>query len=282
MSEPTESTKIFFHGKYGNFLSLYSIAYDDFRTKTGAKFIQIKENHTFHYVRNGKGTLAIKNKTYSLNGGDFFYIPPDVPVRYYPDKHDPWRYYVFHIDDDFGGEFASLMGFTDSNYVYTSKFPHQTEALFDNIFSVDSPPAEIYHLLSSCLIQILAMSRIKDTPEDETPRHSDIVEKTKRIIELNYKNPDFTINTIAEMLYITHSYISRLFKAKIGMTPIAYLTDTRLAHAAELIREKKLSARQLSEAVGFSDELYFMKCFKKKFGVTVREYRKQTENEKTV
>lgn len=278
MAEPKEYKRIVFHGKYGNFLSVYSLVYDTFRTRPGSKFIQVKTDHTFFYVRSGCGVLHIRSKTYSLTAGDLFYVPPDVPVVYYPDSRDPWAYYVLHINDDFGGELAALMGFTDTAAVRTSKLPHFTDQLFDSLFTPEHPSAELYHQFLSTMLQVLAILRTKEEPREDASKNSGTVEKIKAIIRLNYKSPDFSIDIIPQMLYISHTHMCRLFKAEMGMTPVAYLTDIRLTQAAELLQKENTALRQLSEAVGFSDELYFMKCFKKKYGMTVRQYRRQYQN----
>ena len=87
--------------------------------------------------------------------------------------------------------------------------------------------------------------------------------------------PDFSVEDIAAALYISRRHMGRIFKQKIDTTPKEYITNVRLTHAAELLRDRDYSIRDLCTAVGFNDESHFMKCFKRKYGVTVSKFRKQ-------
>ena len=78
------------------------------------------------------------------------------------------------------------------------------------------------------------------------------------------------------MLYVSPRHLSRLFHECVGMTPVAYLAEIRLTAAADMLRNNpNLTVNNLCSLVGWGDELYFMKKFKKKFSLTVGEYREK-------
>ena len=83
------------------------------------------------------------------------------------------------------------------------------------------------------------------------------------------------------MIFVSHSYICKLFKMKTGISPVKYLVKLRLRTAGELLKTKDYTVKKLCKAVGFSDELHFMKEFKKEFGVTVKNYREKIKSERT-
>ncbi|MBQ2840038.1 MAG: AraC family transcriptional regulator [Oscillospiraceae bacterium] len=278
MAVPSENRRFAFQGKYGNFLDLNSVGYYSSRIGGGNKLVQLKIDHTFHYVRDGEGVFISKDKTYNLKNGDLFYTPPGNPVIYYPDDSNMWSYYFFHLGDDFGEKFASLLGVSEESPIISTKNSQSIDALFDKLVSLDIPLPELYHTTLSTLLQLLTLTQTFEATYKTAVSGASFVENVRKTIELNYKNPEFTINSISNLLHVNHTYMSRLFKEKMKVTPVAYLCELRLLRAAKLIRDESLPLKKVCEAVGFADELYFMKCFKKKYGMTIREYRNLYKN----
>ena len=61
-----------------------------------------------------------------------------------------------------------------------------------------------------------------------------------------------------------------------GVTLIAYLNHVRLSNAARLLRETTESIATVASAVGFADQSYFDRQFKRAFGCTPKEFRRQS------
>lgn len=70
--------------------------------------------------------------------------------------------------------------------------------------------------------------------------------------------------------------MDRIFKDETGITPRAYLLEVKLQHVTELLKESDYKVKELCRIAGFFDEFQFMKIFKAKFGMTVKEYRRNT------
>lgn len=69
-------------------------------------------------------------------------------------------------------------------------------------------------------------------------------------------------------------YLNRLFRQSIGKTVFQYLSEIRIAHARELLATSSMKVSQISEKVGFSDESYFSKVFKRHTGISPLKYAK--------
>ena len=63
---------------------------------------------------------------------------------------------------------------------------------------------------------------------------------------------------------------------------IEYLSEKRLLRAAELLGEEHYSVSQLAEKSGFENDEHFMRAFKKRFGMTVGQFRRNIERERSV
>ena len=74
------------------------------------------------------------------------------------------------------------------------------------------------------------------------------------------------------MVKMTPGYLSILFKDEVGVTYVKYLTNVRMDHARELLREG-YKVSQVSEMVGYSNYRYFCDVFKREVGKTPTEYR---------
>jgi len=70
------------------------------------------------------------------------------------------------------------------------------------------------------------------------------------------------------------SHFIRAFKATTGMTPHAFLTDLRIARAAEQLKTRGLSITEVALACGFSSPGHFSTVFRRIVGVTPSKYRK--------
>lgn len=93
------------------------------------------------------------------------------------------------------------------------------------------------------------------------------------IIHENYSEK-LTVNDIAKKIFINPSYLSRKFleTQKIGLNE--YLNRYRLEKVTQLLAsEKEHSISEVAEKCGFNSQHYLSVAFKKKFGITPREYR---------
>jgi transcriptional regulator GlxA family with amidase domain len=65
----------------------------------------------------------------------------------------------------------------------------------------------------------------------------------------------------------------RLFKKFIGITPGRYLQNRRLTEVCELLRDSKLSVKEIAQRCGFDSQNYLGRIFKQSLGVTPVQYR---------
>lgn len=142
--------------------------------------------------------------------------------------------------------------------------------------------------LSTLSRQVLEQETLQETAElfgrvcrdihdqlDQTGsgKNAALMDAIKEIIEMNYKEPNLSLQGIASMLHMTPAYIGRMFKQSEDVSVSEYLNDIRLQHAQTYLETKNFSIKQIMELVGYVNESTFFKLFKKAFGVTPKEYR---------
>lgn len=101
---------------------------------------------------------------------------------------------------------------------------------------------------------------------------TELIQQARNYIDANYMR-DISLELVAENVALSPPYFSRLFRTQIGKTFIDYLTDLRIARASQLLREGRLSVKEITAAVGYSDPNYFSRIFKKITGRTPSEFR---------
>lgn len=100
------------------------------------------------------------------------------------------------------------------------------------------------------------------------------VAKTIRIVQERY-NQRLILNNIAEELYISPIYLSRLFREETGYSFKDYRAQVRMEAAQRALLEGSLSIAEIAEQCGFASSNYFSESFKSYYGVSPSEYKKQ-------
>lgn len=103
-----------------------------------------------------------------------------------------------------------------------------------------------------------------------------------RIINYLYQNSTepISVDSIAEHVHFSRSFISHMFKKNNGVSISEYLCRIRLENAENLLNTSDLSISAIAAEVGFDDANYFSKIFRRKHGMSPRAYRlqKNTQN----
>lgn len=84
---------------------------------------------------------------------------------------------------------------------------------------------------------------------------------------------DVTLNQVAEHIYVSSFYISRMFKKELGINFVDYLNELRINKAKELLMDARFKTYEVAEAVGIPNAHYFSKLFRKYAGMTASEYK---------
>ena len=105
----------------------------------------------------------------------------------------------------------------------------------------------------------------------EINRNWEIVKQVKSYITANLQE-ELRIEFLAKKFFLSADYLSRLFKKEEGIGIGDFILEERMFLARELLKEGRLSIARVAYECGYDNYSYFTKIFKKKYGMTPREY----------
>ena len=100
-------------------------------------------------------------------------------------------------------------------------------------------------------------------------------EKLTHCINSQLSNPELSVDTVAELMGMSRQTLHRKCKKELGLSTKQIMTQTRMQHALTLIKRKKHSISEIAYGTGFESLAYFSRIFKKHYGQTPSEARKQ-------
>lgn len=160
---------------------------------------------------------------------------------------------IVSCDDDFD-EMISLFQAIENN----SKGPHATE--------ITVPLSQALIAKTCSIIEKNAVS----IEESNSP----LTTKVIKYIDEHYKE-EIRLKDIAAATKISIYYLSHVFKADVGFSPMQYVILRRIGEAQSLLINTDLNITHVATIVGYNNSNYFQNVFRKLFGITPGEYRRK-------
>lgn len=229
----------------------------------------IRNHHLIHYVISGKGSVNVYGNCSECQEGTLIWIPPYTPFSYIADEKEPWCYAWIGIA---GGESNLLHGELD--FVITNPTKRFKRGLLDSYFKDMAKHFVLDDTVSRVKVLSTFYKMLSVLPKEETAKYSgehikdtEVLTKALEIIGTDYWTT-LSIDNVAYRLGVSRSYLYKIFKKNLNVSPKEYLMSYRLSISYGLLRPGKVSVKQVADAVGFSSAEAFSKAFKKKYGVS--------------
>lgn len=230
----------------------------------------IRDVYALHYIIRGQGTYRAKEHLFTLKAHESFIIFPQTEVYYYPDPDDPWEYVWIEFKGDEAGALVSLTSMRPDCPV-TGKSAEDLFPLFSIMENANVKPFE--RLRSTAKLRLLLSYYAEYFPSLAMLHSQDYLWAAKEYIANNYWREDLTVTEIARFVSVERSYLYRLFKEATGQSVSAYVAALRMERACELLKRPELSVKAVAYSVGYHDQLYFSKVFKRATSFTPSEYK---------
>lgn len=111
-----------------------------------------------------------------------------------------------------------------------------------------------------------------DSKPNAADQYSAEVLQSLSYIQDNYSKK-ISLASVADHVGLSSGYLCRIFKDETGVSINSYINNLRMTRAGELLADKNSYIKEVAISVGFEDQLYFSRLFKRYYGVTPSEYR---------
>jgi len=235
----------------------------------------IRNHYLIHYIVSGKGIFVKNDVTHSLSAGQGFLITPFELTYYEADREEPWTY----IWVGFSGRKADILlndaGINKETPVFSN--PNIEKCMYAMVNSNDPPENTGYHemIILGELYKMFAIliSENKRNELDEIKGNESVL-KAMEFIRNNISN-NLSVEQIAGDLGYNRNYFSQLFKKHHGTSIMQYIINCRMERACNLLKNDSLRISDVARSVGYSDQLFFSRQFKKVLGKGPQKYREE-------
>lgn len=264
-----------------NFVDLSMYQFGQEQTSPSHSYGPATRNHyLFHYILSGTGVLLANDskgdtQTYHIKSGQGFMIFPNQITTYISDNHLPWEYVWIEFDGLRVKEALSIAGLSIDQPIYKAKLKDLREDMMQEMLYISNhSDCTPFHLIGHLYLFFDALLR-SITPEQQANNkklRDYYVRESLAYIEQNFQN-DISVEDIAKVCGLNRSYFSKVFKEATGKSPQQFLLTYRMIKATELLKLTKLSIGDISNAVGYANQLHFSRAFKNEYGISPREWR---------
>ena len=136
------------------------------------------------------------------------------------------------------------------------------------------PQADTIEEISS-MIKLICFDICAKLDEKRHSKNIQVIEEIQEYIEAHYDNPNLCLDLLAQMVKLSSGYLGKLFRSIVNISFNDYLNKIRLEKASDLLIHTDDTIPVISEKVGINNFTYFFTLFKKNYGMTPDQFRKQ-------
>ncbi|WP_110932910.1 AraC family transcriptional regulator [Paenibacillus bouchesdurhonensis] len=231
---------------------------------------RLVESPVLIVCKRGAGQLKLDLEDYRIRGDAVHFARPGQTIGIEVEAGQEIEVYLIRFDvlNDSGAKV---------DYPVTGELPvhHnvQTILLSELMFSCWEQDEPLERLRAQSAFQELIyrlLGNIRRLPESHSRAAH---ERTKEFIDSHYYQ-NLSIELLAGIAELSPKYYVDLFKKTYGLSAIDYMTEVRMNHAKLLMLQSEARLKEVAVQVGYSDEFYFSRKFKKEVGVAPSVYIK--------
>ncbi len=228
-----------------------------------------RDDYYLMYITSGQLYINIDGKEHIAKKGSVVIFPQKYPYRY---RGNPPAHYLYtHFTGSYADAFLKECGFNNLPCIIENDFNIELQdklLLMIDTFYIKSP---LYIQKCACLLQEILIDIYKNVLDkaDNSPLKASL----KHIHSFFTSKID--VPALAKIENLSNSRYVALFKKQTGKSPNEYIINLRLQLAKSLLENTSMSIRQISERVGYADQYFFSRLFKKHLGLSPQGYRKE-------
>lgn len=228
--------------------------------------------NVFEYVISGKGTVTTSSGTFYPSAGDSYLLRKGEYHDYYSDSEEPWVKIWINVLGDLPSEVLDAYGFHNSMLFPNLDISDYLKQIHKIAYAEATDLDTMY---DRCFVVFVKLCQFLRQTLSAGKKFSDIPEN---IVELkqyidNHLEENLTLDKCNSITHLSTSQTIRSFRHAYGVPPYEYLNQQRIEMAKVMLRGSLVSIQDIALQLGFTDQYYFSKYFKKRVGKSPKDYR---------
>jgi AraC-like DNA-binding protein len=148
-----------------------------------------------------------------------------------------------------------------------------TELVREAVAVASTPISTATPLLAA--LATAALLRYVGEAESRVRGTADTVERARRFLHSRVADPDVDLGRVAAAVHVTPAHLVRRFRAELGVTPMAYLWERRVATGVDLLTNTGLPVGEVAARCGFKSVYHFSRRVKRRTGLSPTALRRE-------
>jgi len=243
-----------------------------------SKVVRMLPHYELMFFCNGSGSFMFEEKKYPIKKGTLLFISPDVPYSIELDAKVPAGCLTVHFSyarvsfND--GKWAIQDGMQNLSHhpARELKDAYIVEEWFQKLVDCWNEKLPGYEFKARTMLQQLLLA-ISENLNKQSQNFAASL-KVEKIIQCMHQNINkkITLPELSKTVQMTTAYMSRTFKEATGYSIIEYFNKLKIDKSKELLIEGNKKIKEVAKEMGFADEFYFSRIFKKTEGMTPSEF----------
>lgn len=242
------------------------------------KYSEIDNCFKIYYLTNGELYLRDENQEYLLEQKGVYFINGNK-LTYQYCKNSFSTYWLHFIPKDLVVYQGLLALPLVVDFPAKIRELHEPMKNIDILISRGLTSYKDYYLESlriQTFLQTLVINLLERYPWGN-PEQAGNIERIEPAIQ--YINTCFTeqirLEQLAELCCMSPNYFHKIFSNTLQTTPANYISLLRMNTALQLLTGNNSTIKEVAYKLGFNDDAYFSRAFKKQYGITPGEYKKK-------
>lgn len=227
------------------------------------------------YCTKGEGIVLLVGEQVPVSGDQFFIVPGGETFKYYSVLNTKSRFLIARFNGKISHHISHGFSVVRNLVPSVNNMVANREMLFDEIFNNLSKGFYNQNIeyINFCFGHLLATfiyaNRTSDDLADES---SPAVRRAIHFLEKNL-HKKLTLHQISREAGYSPTYFTTLFRKETNYAPLSYFSHLKVLKACEFLDYTRMKVKEISFQLGYSDPYYFTRDFKKKMGMSPRQYR---------
>ena len=217
----------------------------------------------------GRGSFILAGQERQLEAGDLLFLPPREGHVYRANPSSPWTIFWIHFRGLRATYYLANLGVSNSRPVVIVDDPATLIEAFEDTFrhTIHGFNAAAMTGLTTAFGRLLGLVKVHQRlPGSRSRRAENRILKVLALLREDLARP-WTLAELAHSAHLSIPHFTALCRRQSGMPPLALLIRLRLQRAMDLLQQGNHNVVEAAHAVGYDDQFYFSRLFRKHLGV---------------